>query len=328
MENIEILLLDDCFVYDSGDPFLRRLSLLGKWRFWTKLDPCERRRALENTQVLFTNQAHVTGELIGRMPSLRYVGVMATGFNHIDLEAAARRGICVCNVPAYSSESVAQGVFAHILNIYNRVSDMSRQVRSGRWLDFGQAAYWANPVLELNGKVLGIVGLGNIGTTVARIASRGFSMRVVVYTSRKPEDLPYGVESLPLDEVFAQSDILSLHCPLTDRTRNLVNVRTLSLMKSSAVLVNTGRGGLVDEEALYRALVSGKLAAAGLDVLDPEPPRIENPLLGLENCFFTPHVCFATREARLRLLAVCLSNLRAFLAGKPVNEVAGLRTGK
>lgn len=321
MENVEILLLDDCFVYRSDDPFLAQLSLLGKWRFWKDLGPDRKQSALERSHVLFTNQARVTDGLIGQMPSLRYIGVMATGFNHIDVEAAVRKGICVCHVPAYSSESVAQGVFAHILNVYNRVAVMSRQVRSGRWLDFGQADYWADPVWELGGKVLGIVGLGSIGTAVARIASRGFLMRVVAYTSKKTQDLPYGVEALPLDEVFAQSDVLSLHCPLMETTRHLVNARTLSLMKPSAVLVNTGRGGLVDEDALYRALVSGRLAAAGLDVLDPEPPRPDSPLLGLENCFFTPHVCFATREARLRLLEICLSNLRAFLAGHPVNVV-------
>lgn len=318
---MEILLLDDCFVYDKCDPFIAGLAEWGHVVFFQSLSDREKRSAMLAAEALLTNQAAVDAGLIDRMPKLRYIGLMATGYNHVDMQAARRRGIAVTHVPAYSSESVAQGVFAHILNIYNRVAKIDQQVRNRVWLDFGQEEYWKNPVWELNRKVLGIVGLGNIGMTVARIGACGFGMRVLAYTSKKAEELPYGIESVDLKTVFSTGDIVSLHCPLDATTRHLVNADTLAWMKPSAVLINTGRGGLVDEPALFKALSQGTLAAAGLDVLENEPPSADNPLLELENCFFTAHNCFATKEARARLLEACCRNLEAFVCGRSLNRV-------
>lgn len=318
---MEILLLDDCFIYQPDDAFLLRLASLGNYHFYLEMDEIRRKEILPRVEVLFTNQALVTRSLLENMPSLKYVGLMATGFNHVDMEAVREKGIVVSNVPAYSSESVAQGVFAHILNIYNRVARIDAQVKSGRWLDFGQKEYWQDPVWELYGKTLGIVGLGNIGMSVARIAALGFGMRVLAYTSRDVSGLSVPVEKVDLQPLMSESDVVTLHCPLTEKTRHIINEESLSWMKESSVLINTGRGGLVDEKALFDALSKGRLAAAGLDVLEQEPPRKDNPLLKLGNCFFTAHNCFATREARSRLLEICYHNLVCFVAGNPVNRV-------
>lgn len=318
---MEILLLDECFIYQPDDAFLKRLSRLGKYHFYLQLSETQRSEILPKVEVLFTNQALVTRSLIEKMPSLKYVGLMATGFNHVDMEAVRERGIAVTNVPAYSSESVAQGVFAHILNIYNRVARIDAQVKAHRWVDFGQEEYWQDPVWELHGKTLGIVGLGNIGMSVARIASQGFGMKVLAYTSRDTSILPIPIGRVGLRQLLSESHVVSLHCPLNDKTRHIINEETLGWMRPSAVLINTGRGGLVDELALFEALSKHRLAAAGLDVLEQEPPSSQNPLLGLDNCFFTAHNCFATREARSRLLDTCYQNLVSYVDGTPVNRV-------
>ena len=252
----------------------------------------------------------------------KYIGVLATGYNVVDIAAASQRGIVVTNVPAYSTDSVAQMVFAHLLTVTNHAEHYARQVRQGRWSASTDFCFWDSPLTELSGKTFGIVGLGHIGQQVARIA-QGFGMHVVACTSKSAGQLPSGVVKVALDELFSQSDVLSLHCPLTADTHHLVNARTLATMKPSAILINTGRGPLVDECATAEALSQGRLAAYCADVLTEEPPQSGSPLMTCPNAFITPHIAWATLEARQRLIAVATDNVQAFLSGRGQNVVSG-----
>jgi glycerate dehydrogenase len=247
--------------------------------------------------------------------------VHATGYNVVDVEAARRHAITVTNIPAYSTDSVAQMVMAHLLNITQRVGHYARQCSEGRWSSNPDFCYWDTPLIELAGKQMGIVGFGRTGSAVARLAL-AFGMKVATYTSKPQEELPEGIIKMSLEELFRTSDIVSLHCPLTPTTHHLVNAERLALMKSTAILINTSRGPVVDEQALAEALNSGTLYAAGIDVLCEEPPRKGSPLLSARNCFVTPHVAWATIEARTRLLKICENNLRAFINGHPQNVVS------
>ncbi len=269
--------------------------------------------------LLLTNKTVLGRQEIAALPELRYIGVLATGYNVVDLEAARAAGVVVTNIPAYSTASVAQTVFAFILEFTQQVALHAASVRAGDWTRSIDFAYWKTPLVELAGKTLGLVGLGSIGQAVARIG-QAFGMRVVAAT-RTPRRLE-GIEELPLDEVFRQADFLSLHCPLTPETRHLVNAERLALMKPTAFLVNTSRGGVVDARALAASLAAGRLAGAGVDVLDREPPPADDPLLTAPNCWVTPHLAWATREARSRLLDTAVGNVRAFLAGQPRNVVS------
>ena len=276
-------------------------------------------RAAE-ADIVLTNKVIINREVMAQLPQLKYIGVLATGYNVVDIEAAHERGIIVTNVPAYSTESVAQMVFAHLLTVTNRTEHYALQNRQGRWTKNPDFCYWDFPHLELAGKTIGIVGLGNIGRRVAEIAL-AFGMQVKALTSKSANVLPTGVEKANLEELLATSDIISLHCPLTDTTRHLINRDTLSVMRPSAILINTGRGPLVDDQAVASALAEGKLAAFCADVLTEEPPKADNPLLSQPNAFITPHIAWATKEARSRLLQVAISNVRAFLNAKPQNIV-------
>ena len=270
-------------------------------------------------QAVITNKTPITDADMEALPDLKYIGVLATGYNIVDTAAAARRGIAVSNIPAYSTMSVAQMVFSLLLAITNRVEHYTDQNRRGRWASNPDFCYWDHPLIELAGKRMGIVGFGNTGSATARIAL-ALGMTPVVYTSKS--SLPDGMEkATDLDSLFAGCDVVSLHCPLTDTTRHMVDARRLRLMKRSAILINTGRGPLVDEEALALALDDETIYAAGLDVLASEPPRKDNPLLTARNCFITPHIAWATFEARQRLMGIAADNLRAFIAGKPQNLV-------
>jgi len=274
----------------------------------------------KDADVLLTNKTVLNAENMSQMPNLKYVGVLATGYNVVDLEYAASRGITVTNIPAYSTASVAQMVFAHILNIANSVEHHSQLVRGGAWSGSIDFCFWDRPQIELAGKTIGLVGLGNTGMATARIAL-AFGMKVIAVTSKK--NLPEGIKSVSYSDLWQQSDIVSLHCPLSADTRNLVNASTIAQMKPSAILINTGRGPLIDEQALADALNSGRIAAAAVDVLSTEPPAADNPLLTARNCFITPHIAWATREARQRLMDIAVGNLKAFAEGKPVNVVNG-----
>ena len=246
---------------------------------------------------------------------------MATGYNVVDVKAAKELGIVVTNIPAYSTDSVAQMVFAQILTITQRVEYYTEENRKGRWANSRDFCYWDTPLMELAGKKIGIVGFGHTGQATARIAL-AFGMKVFAYTSKSAEQLPADITKLSLDELFRTCDVVSLHCPLTDTTKNLVNAERLKQMKSSAILINTGRGPLVNEKDLADALNNGTIYAAGVDVLSCEPPKADNPLLAAKNCYITPHIAWATKEARVRLMDIAVENLRSFLSGTVINNVA------
>ena len=252
---------------------------------------------------------------------MRFIAMLATGYNVVDIDAAGEYGITVTNIPSYSTDSVAQMVFAHILNITQRVGYYAEENSRGRWSSNPDFCYWDTPLTELAGKTMGIVGLGHTGTATAGIAL-AFGMKVLAYTSKDTDALPEGVTKTDLDGLFSQSDVVSLHCPLTDGTRAMVDTHRLEMMKPSAILINTGRGPLVNERDLADALNNGTIYAAGLDVLSSEPPAFDNPLLKARNCFITPHIAWATKEARARLIDIAYENAKAYLDGKTVNCVS------
>lgn len=275
----------------------------------------------EGADVLLTNKTPLTAETIGSLKELKYIGVLATGCNVVDLEAARARGIPVCNAAGYSTPAVAQMVFAYILHFMNRVADHSAGVRNGKWQASEDFCYWDYPQVELASRTIGIVGLGDIGGRVARIA-RAFGMTVLATTRRPERPAPEGVQWARYEDLLAASDIVSLHCPLTEETKGLINAGSLARMKEGAILINTGRGPLVVEADLAEALNRGHLGGAGIDVLNEEPPRYESPLFTAQNCLITPHIAWATRDSRQRLMKITESNLEAFIKGetlKPVN---------
>lgn len=270
-----------------------------------------------DADIVLTNKVSFSADTLRQLPRLRFICVLATGYNIIDTEAAARQGVVVANIPAYSTMSVAQMAFAHILNITNHVASYAREVADGKWTNCPDFCFWDSALTELAGKTMGIVGLGNTGMATARIAV-AMGMKVVAMTSKSADTLPEVITPAPLDDVLASADVVSLHCPLTPSTRHLINAASIAKMKPSAILINTGRGPLVDEQAVADALNGGRLAAFGADVLSQEPPRGDNPLLSARNCFLTPHIAWATLEARTRLMSTATENVRQFIAGEPV----------
>lgn len=317
---MKITILDG-YGMNPGDMSWAPLEELGDLTVYDRTAPEQVLERAAGSEALLTNKTVLTVETLRALPQLRYVGVLATGYNVVDIDAARELGIVVTNIPAYSTDSVVQMVFAHLLAITNRVEHYTDENRRGRWSTNPDFCYWDTPLHELSGKTFGIVGLGNIGMAVSRVA-RAFGMKVKAYTSKRIEELPDGVSKAGLDELFETSDVVSLHCPLTESTRHLVNADRLAQMKPSAILINTGRGPLVDEKALAEALNSGRIHAAGLDVLSSEPPAADNPLLTARNCFITPHLGWATKEARERLLRIAADNLRGFITGDVRNNVA------
>ena len=315
----KIVVLDG-FTANPGDLSWQGLEELGEVTVYDRTKAEETAARAAEAEVVLTNKVVVGREVMARLPRLRYIGVLATGYNVVDMEAARERGIVVTNVPAYSTESVAQMVWAHLLTATNRTEHYAIENREGRWSRSPDFCYWDAPLMELSGKTFGIVGLGNIGQRVAQIAL-AFGMKVKALTSK--DVVPAGVEKACLDELLAAADVLSLHCPLTANTRHLMNAETLRQMKPTAILINTGRGPLVDDEAVADALAEGRLAAFCADVLTEEPPKRDNPLLRQPNAFITPHIAWATKEARGRLVQVATDNVRSFLNGSPVNVVGG-----
>ena len=317
---MKIVILDG-YTANPGDLSWKGLEELGELTVYDRTKPSETVARAADAEIVLTNKVIISREVMDQLPRLRYVGVLATGYNVVDTKAAHERGITVTNVPAYSTESVAQMVFAHLLTVTNRTEHYAQENRQGRWTKNPDFCYWDFPHTELAGKTFGVVGLGNIGLRVAQIA-RAFGMKVKALTSKKAETLPAGFAKASLEELLATSDILSLHCPLTDSTRHLINADTLRLMKPSAILINTGRGPLIDDHAVARALADRQLATFCADVLTEEPPKADNPLLTQPNAFITPHIAWASKEARIRLLQVATENVRAFLDGKPINTVS------
>ena len=310
----------DAYGANPGDLSWDGLRELGELTVYERTRAEETVGRAAEADIVLTNKVVLGRREIEQLPRLRYIGVLATGYNVVDTVAAREHGVTVTNVPAYSTESVAQMVFAHLLTVTNRTEHYALQNRQGRWTASPDFCYWDTPLTELAGKTFGIVGLGNIGRRVAQIA-QAFGMQVKALTSKRADELPAGVKKVELRELLATADVLSLHCPLTDTTRHLMNAQTLSLMKPTAILINTGRGPLVCDADVAEALQTGRLAAYCADVLTEEPPRSDNPLISLPNAYFTPHVAWATREARVRLLQVAIDNVRAFVEGSPQNVV-------
>lgn len=313
--NIVIL---DGYTLNPGDLTWAPFEALGTLRYFDRTPVGETVERAHDAEVIITNKAPVTGEMMAQLPKLKYIGVTATGFNIVDVAAARERGIVVTNVSDYGSMAVAQQVFAMVLNFTNRIQEHSESVRAGGWVACPDFAYTLSPIPELGGKTLGLMGYGNIARAVADIG-RAFGMRILA--NRRNPQPETGVQFVDVDTLFRESDVLSLHCPLTPETQGLVNARTLGLMKPTALLVNTGRGPLVVEEELASALRDRKIAGAAVDVLSKEPPLADNPLLSAPHCVVTPHNAWAAVEARQRLLQGAADNLRAFLEGKPVNVV-------
>jgi glycerate dehydrogenase len=315
--NIVIL---DGYTANPGDLSWQGLEEIGEVTVYdrTKADETVARAA--DADIVLTNKVIISREIITQLPRLKYIGVLATGYNVVDIEAAHERGITVTNVPAYSTESVAQMVFAHLLTVTNRTEHYAIENRNGRWTKNPDFCYWDFPHMELAGKTFGIVGLGNIGRRVAEIAT-AFGMHVKALTSKSADALPANIEKATLESILSTSDVLSLHCPLTDKTRHLINRETLQQMKPTAILINTGRGPLVDDQAVADALSGGRLAAFCADVLTEEPPKADNPLLKQPNAYMTPHIAWASKEARVRLVQVATDNVRAFINGRPQNMV-------
>ena len=311
----------DGYTANPGDLSWEPLKCIGELTIYDRTRPEETVERAKDAEIVLTNKVCLRRQEMEQLPKLKYIGVLATGYNVVDLEAASEHGVIVTNVPAYSTESVAQMVFAHLLTVTNRTEHYTHMNREGKWTASPDFCYWDTPLTELAGKTFGIIGLGNIGSRVAAIA-QAFGMKVVAYTSKRADELPAGIGKRTMDELLTECDIVSLHCPLTPDTHHLINRQTLRLMKSSAILINTGRGPLVNDEDVADALKENRLRAFCADVLTEEPPRADNPLLQCENAFITPHIAWATQEARTRLVDVAVNNVKAFADGKPVNVVS------
>lgn len=317
---MKIVILDG-YAANPGDLSWDGLKALGECTIYDRTAPEDVLERAKGAEAILTNKVAITAGHMAALPDLKYIGVLATGYNIIDIAVAKERGIIVTNIPAYSTPSVAQMVFAHILNITNRVQHYTDEIREGKWTNSNDFCFWDTPLIELLGKKIGLIGLGQTGYNTARLAI-GFGMKVWAYTSKSRLQLPPEIRKAELNQLFRECDIVSLHCPLTEATRNLVNAERLAMMKPTAIIINTARGPLVNEQDLADALNSGKIYAAGVDVLSTEPPRADNPLLTARNCFITPHIAWATSAARERLQTILLENIKAYLDGKPVNNVA------
>ena len=320
---MKIVVLDG-YAANPGDLSWEELKQLGDLTIYDRT-PQELvvERSLEAEAVL-VNKVSLTRELIMQLPKLKYIGELATGYNNIDLVAARERGVIVTNIPAYSTVSVAQHVIALLLNVTNHVDEFARKNRNGRWSASPDFCYWDEPLCELSGKTMGIVGLGHIGQSVARLALC-LGMKVITVSSKPADKLPEGIDKVTMEQLLSQSDVISLHCPLVKdgpkATYHLINAETLRMMKPEAILINTGRGPLVDEPAVAEALHNNQLAAYCADVTAEEPPHISNPLLREPHAYLTPHVAWATVEARQRLMDICVANVKALFEGNPINVV-------
>lgn len=313
---MKIVVLDG-HTENPGDLSWAELEKLGELTVYDFSEPAEAAERMADAEIVLTNKTVITREMIESHPHLRMIGVLATGFNVVDTVAAAERHIPVCNVPSYATDAVAQYTFALLLELCHRVGAHNQAVQEGRWTQGREFCFWDYPQIELSGKTMGLIGYGRIGKAVERIA-RAFDMTVLHTT-------PSGREgSVSLDEVLRQSDVISLHCPLTKENRHLISHETIAKMKPGVLLINTGRGPLVDEAALREALLNGHVAGAAMDVTEQEPIPADSPLLGLDNCLITPHIAWAAKEARQCLMNTVVENVRAFLQGSPVNVVNGI----
>ncbi len=317
---MKIVVLDG-YTLNPGDLNWNGIQQLGELTVYDRTAAVDVISRSKGAEVLLTNKVVLTRDIMNALHGLRYISVLATGYNVVDMMAARDRNIVVTNIPSYSTESVVQSTFAHLLNMVSRISECNSSVKKGDWVNCIDFSYWPGPLVEINGKTLGIVGYGTIGRRVAQVA-RAFGMEVLVYGPHLSlGELEKGIKAVSLESLLSKSDVITLHCALTDATKNLIDRKRIMAMKNGAFIINTGRGPLLDETAVADALVSGKLAGVGVDVLSTEPPQKDNPLLSAPNCYITPHNAWATQEARHRLIRIAEENLRAFLAGKPQNVV-------
>lgn len=315
--NIVVL---DGYGLNPGDLSWDSIKALGNLTVYDRTGDQEIVQRALDADIILTNKTILTAGTLQSLPKLKFIGILSTGYNVVDIEAAKTKGIIVCNIPTYSTDSVAQMTFAHLLNITNQVGHYAESNRRGRWnasLDF---CYWDSPIMELAGKKFGIVGMGHIGSAVARIAL-AFGMEVYAHTARPADTMDQRIHKVSLEDLFRECDVISLHCPLTPETRKIINSESLALMKPSAILLNTGRGHLVNEQDLANALNEGTIAAYGADVLCVEPALANNPLLTAKNTYLTPHIAWASTEARKRLMEICTENIKAFLNGTPQNVI-------
>ena len=311
----------DGFTTNPGDLSWEDIERLGEYTVYERTSPDEIIKRAKGAEILIVNKTIIDRDILAALsPELKYIGLQSTGYNVVDCEYARQLGITVCNIPAYSTNAVAQLVFAFILQITNEVTLHSDAVKNGEWCDCPDFCFWKKPLTELDGKTIGIVGFGSIGQRVASIAM-AFGMRVLAYNPRPKDKGEINVSFVSMDELLSQSDFVTCHCPLTPETEGLINKENISKMKKSAILINTSRGPVVDEQALADALNNDELQAAGLDVLKVEPASRNNPLLTAKNCYITPHIAWAAKETRERLLKILEDNIVAYLNGNPQNVV-------
>ena len=303
----------------DNDLDLSVFETLGECKFFGEVSRKELFEICSDVEALIVNKVEVDEELLAACPRIKYVGTFATGYNVVDIEACRRRGVTVCNAPDYSTHAVCQHTFALLLALYGRIDKYSASVKAGDWIKSQTFCYFPYPTRELFGKKFGVYGYGNIGKSVAKIA-QAFGAEVVISTSTPPENCPY--KQVTLTEMLKTCDVVSLHCPLTEKTAKMIDADALKLMKKDAVLINTARGGLIDERALADALNAGVISGAGLDTVASEPMRADNPLYTAKNCIITPHIAWVARETRTRLLGIVAGNLKAFIDGKPRNVVS------
>lgn len=318
---MKIVVLDG-YALNPGDLSWEAFESLGEVKLYPRTEEKDILTRCLGAEVVITNKTPLKKETLEQLPELRYIGVLATGYDVVDIGYAAERNIPVTNIPSYGSESVAQMVFALILEFTNQVALHSLSVKEGEWTKSKDFCYFKTPLLELSNKTMGIIGLGAIGEKVARIAL-GFNMKVIAFSRRRNIAFP-GEKNFSygnLEDVFSQSDFISLNVPLTEFTKGIINKDSIALMKPGAYLINTSRGKLIEEQHLAEALNSGAIAGAALDVLSVEPPTEDNPLLKAKNCIITPHIAWGTHEARSRLMDTAYNNLKAFLEGEPINVV-------
>jgi glycerate dehydrogenase len=317
--SISITVLDG-YTLNPGDLTWDLLNKIGTCKIHdrTPIDKIIERTI--DSEIILTNKTPLDKATIQKLPKLKYIGVLATGYNVIDIQAAKERNIPVCNVPGYSGMSVAQAVFSLLLEITNHAGQHSDEVRQGKWASAPDFCFTSTPLIELADLTMGVVGYGNIAQSTIKIA-HALGMKTMVHTRTVPKDQVLGVTFVSIEDIFKKSDVITLHCPLTDQTKNMVNSKSLSTMKKSAILINTGRGPLIDESALAQALNANQIFGAGLDVLSQEPPATNNPLLTAKNCVITPHNAWASKAARQRLMNMAIENLQAFLNNKTTNRV-------
>lgn len=311
----------DGFTTNPGDLSWEGIEKLGEYTVYDRTKPEEIILRAKGAEILIVNKTIIDSNILDALsPELKYIGLQSTGYNVVDCEYARQLGITVCNIPTYSTNAVAQLVFAFILQITNEVTLHSEAVKNGEWCSCPDFCFWKKPLTELDGKTMGIVGFGSIGRKVAEIAS-AFGMNVLAYNPRPKDKGELNVQFADIDELLSKSDIVSCHCPLTPETEGLINKENISKIKKSAILINTSRGPVVDEQALADALNNDELQAAGLDVLKVEPARKDNPLINAKNCYITPHIAWAAKETRARLLKILEDNIVAYLNGAPQNVV-------